>query len=155
MLTGGNNRVSSQLELPRVSRKKTRHGSARASAPRRVTSEVHKDVAGEGNPRKKGFVVSCRRVLVPGMLLSSGEIALTVTGRETTPFPRIDLSTNRRAQNTLRRVDRWLMQNALDEAISRGDRFNARQFSAHLDKPSPSDKDSAEIYLTCLYSYDR
>lgn len=92
------------------------------------------------------------RVLVPGMLLSSGEIVLTATGRETTPFPRVDLGTNRRAQNTLRRVDRWLMQNALDEAIERCDRFNARQFSLHLNKPSPSDKDSAEIYLTFFHS---
>lgn len=82
-----------------------------------------------------------------GMMLSSGEVVLTATGRETTPFPKVLANTNRKAINALKRVDTWLMQNALDEARSRGDNFNARQFEQNLDKPSQSDKDSAEYYL--------
>lgn len=82
-----------------------------------------------------------------GMKLESGEQVLTNTGRKTTPFPKVSLDTNRKASNTLKLVDRWLMQNALDEARSRSDEFNARQFEASLEKPQQADKDAAEEYL--------
>lgn len=82
-----------------------------------------------------------------GAKLESGETVLTASGRDTTPFPKIKLDTNRKAGNTAKAVDQWLMQNALDEARTRGDEFNARQFEANLTKPSQSDKDSAEEYL--------
>jgi len=72
---------------------------------------------------------------------------LTASGRETTPFPKVSLDTNRRAIKTLRTVDQWIMHNALAEAEARGDDFNARQFRANQDRPSQSDKDSAEEYL--------
>ena len=81
------------------------------------------------------------------MMLAAGEVVLTATGRKTTPFPKIDASSDRKAGNTVKRVDQWLMQNALAEARARGDEFNARQFEANADKPSQSDKDSAEFYL--------
>ena len=82
-----------------------------------------------------------------GMKFGSGEVVLTASGRETTPFPKVALDTNRKATNTVRSVDRWLMQNALDEARARGDNFNARQFEANLERPQQADKDSAEEYL--------
>lgn len=82
-----------------------------------------------------------------GMKLESGEQVLTNTGRKTTPFPKVSLDTNRKASNTLKLVDRWLMQNALDEARSRSDEFNARQFEASLENPQQADKDAAEEYL--------
>lgn len=82
-----------------------------------------------------------------GMKLEAGEQVRTSSGRETTPFPKIDTTSKGKTTNTLKRVDQWLMQNALDEATARGDDFNARQFEANKDKPSQADKDSAEEYL--------
>lgn len=83
----------------------------------------------------------------PGIQMSAGEKVLTLSGRETTPFPRIRMDTERKAANTVRAVERWLMDNALEEARARGDEFNARTFEANRDRPSQADKDSAEMYL--------
>ena len=82
-----------------------------------------------------------------GGTLSAGERVLTASGRVTTPFPKIDISNNRKAINTLKRVDQWLMDNAIAEARARGDEFNARQFEASRERPSQADKDCAEEYL--------
>lgn len=82
-----------------------------------------------------------------GMFLAAGEIVLTNTGRPTSPFPKISLGTNRAATNTAKRVEAWLMNNALQEARSRSDDYNARWIEAALPNPSPSDMDSAELYL--------
>lgn len=83
-----------------------------------------------------------------GMKLSAGEVVLDQFGNKTTPFPKVSLDTNRKAQNTVRAVDRWLIQNALSAAQKRGDRFNERQFQAVNNlNITQSDKDSAEEYL--------
>ena len=82
-----------------------------------------------------------------GEMLAEGDVRLTATGRQTSPFPKVATDSNRKAENTLKRVDRWLMENALAEAESRGDNYNARMFRHNLEKPSQSDKDSAEMYL--------
>jgi hypothetical protein len=80
-------------------------------------------------------------------MLGAGEVVSTATGRKTTPFPKLDTDSNRKAQNTVKRVDQWLMENAIEEARARGDEFNLRQFEQNKAKPSPADKDSAEMYL--------
>lgn len=85
----------------------------------------------------------------PGRFIAAGEVVLTKTGRTTSPFPELKFGTNRKTSNTLRRVDKWLMENALAEAEARGDEFNALMFRANLDKPQQADKDSAELYLFC------
>lgn len=82
-----------------------------------------------------------------GDLLHSGEVVLTSSGRLTSPFPKIDLETERKAGNTIKRVQQWLVQNALDEALAREDDFNALLFKASLNQPQQADKDSAELYL--------
>lgn len=82
----------------------------------------------------------------PAVVLG-GEVVLTSSGRETSPFPKVSNKTNRKAVNTVRKVDSWLMDNAIEEAKSRGDEFNQRQFEQNRDKPSQADKDSAEEYL--------
>jgi hypothetical protein len=82
-----------------------------------------------------------------GDMLGAGEVVSTATGRKTTPFPKLDTDSNRKAQNTVKRVDQWLMENAIEEARARGDEFNLRQFEQNKAKPSPADKDSAEMYL--------
>ena len=82
-----------------------------------------------------------------GMKLGAGEVVLTTTGRQTSPFPKLDFNSERKTGNTVKRVEEWLLQNALDEARARGDDFNARQFEQNLKSPSQADKDSAEAYL--------
>lgn len=82
-----------------------------------------------------------------GMKLETGERVLTSSGALTAPFPKINIATNRTAANTLKRVDQWLMDSAIEEARRRGDKFNQRQFAANREKPSQADKDGAELYL--------
>ncbi|WP_147707790.1 hypothetical protein [Microvirga massiliensis] len=82
-----------------------------------------------------------------GISLRAGDVVLTATGRETTSFPKIDVTSDRKATNTLKRVSLWLMDNAIAEAESRGDDFNLRMFEACRTKPSQADRDSAEHYL--------
>lgn len=87
-----------------------------------------------------------------GMMLREGQIVITVTGRQTTPFPRFKTkSSGQTTSRHIKAVDQWLISNALDEARSRGDDFNARQFEAELTSNPKSypqaTKDSAEYYL--------
>lgn len=82
------------------------------------------------------------------MMLASGQVVLTATGRPTTPFPRIDISTDRRAASTLRRVEAWLIGNAVAEAQARGDRWMSGQLGCvDLGNLSTADMDSAHLYL--------
>ncbi|ASZ72162.1 hypothetical protein vBPaePE220_00022 [Pseudomonas phage vB_PaeP_E220] len=97
-------------------------------------------------PEQPTALQGVRRGVVGGKL-GSGEVVTTSSGRQTTPFPKVSVDTNRKATGTIKAVDLWLMQNALDEARSRGDEFNARQFEANLAKPQRADKDAAEEYL--------
>jgi hypothetical protein len=71
-----------------------------------------------------------------GISLHAGDVVLTATGRQTTPFPKIDVASDRKATNTLKRVDLWLIDNAIAEAKARGDDFNLRMFEACRTKPS-------------------
>jgi N12 class adenine-specific DNA methylase len=65
---------------------------------------------------------------MPSVMLGTKETTQTSSGRTTTPFPKVDTSTPIRATNTAKRVHRWLQRNAVEEAESRGDKFNARVF---------------------------
>jgi len=82
-----------------------------------------------------------------GGKLAIGEVVTTASGRKTTPFPKFDFSTNGKASASEKRVAQWFMDNAIAEAEARGDDFNLPQFKRNRDKPSQSDKDSAEMYL--------
>lgn len=84
-----------------------------------------------------------------GGKLSAGQVVLTATGRQTSPFPAIDTTTDRKAQNTVNRVDRWLLSEAVKEARARNDEFNLRQFDhdSHIKNIPQASKDSAEQYL--------
>ena len=82
-----------------------------------------------------------------GAKYSQGDTPGTSSGRLTSPFPKVQTDTNRKAGTTVKLVNAWLIQNALDEANSRGDEFNARQFEADLKNLQTADKDSAEEYL--------
>ena len=82
-----------------------------------------------------------------GGTFTEGEVVLTASGRRTSPFPRIDTDSQRKASNTFKRADQWLIQNAIDEASARGDDLNGRQFQHSLSNPQKADRDSAEEYL--------
>ena len=83
-----------------------------------------------------------------GGMYAAGQVVATVTGRHTTPFPHIDVTTDRRARNTLRRVDAWLISNAAAEAAARHDRFAGNQFNrVTVDDITAADRDLAELYL--------
>lgn len=85
-----------------------------------------------------------------GMTLSSGEQVVTNKGYITTPFPKVDFTTNRKCINTIKNVDKWLIDNAVIQAEKSNDSFiliSLKQSQKSLPKISPSDKDSAEYYL--------
>lgn len=106
--------------------------------------------AGDGGALKTKSAVregALRRGQV-GDKFAAGEVAITASGRKTSPFPRVDTSTTGKANRTVERVNNWLMSNALREAELRDDDFNARQFRAvNWLNPTQADKDAAEEYL--------
>jgi hypothetical protein len=53
-------------------------------------------------------------------MLEGGATAVTVSGRVTGPFPKVDMSTERRSAATIRRVQRWLLDEATVELGDRG-----------------------------------
>ena len=55
-----------------------------------------------------------------------------ISGRATTPFPRLALGSNRAIHHTLARTARWLLENAAAEAQALGNPFAQRQFLAAL-----------------------
>lgn len=87
---------------------------------------------------------SPRRGEVGGMY-AAGEVVLTASGRETTPFPKVDMSTPRKTTATLKRVDKWLIDNAKAEADSRG--LPEWTINTDVSNLSPADKDTAERVL--------
>jgi len=88
--------------------------------------------------------------------LAEGETKLTIMGRQTIPFPKIDTSTNIKTSNTLKRVDNWLIDNAVTEARIRNDDYNLRQFeNINRENITSSDKDSAHLYLFGIISERR
>lgn len=52
--------------------------------------------------------------------VGAGDIMTTATGRATAPVPRIDLGSNRKASNTVVRLNQWLIREVLAELESRG-----------------------------------
>lgn len=82
-------------------------------------------------------------------MLVAGEVLRSATGKITTPFPKVDFATERKAQNTLRRVDAWLIENATREAFARGNHTRARVIAQYRPGSlSLADKD--ELCL-CLF----
>ncbi|WP_223198324.1 PLxRFG domain-containing protein [Pseudomonas aeruginosa] len=119
---------------------------ATEAKPTNLKDAISKVRQAKQKPEQPAALQAVRRGEVGGKL-GSGEVVTTSSGRQTTPFPKVSTDTNRKATGTIKAVDLWLMQNALDEARSRGDEFNARQFEANLAKPQRADKDAAEEYL--------
>ncbi len=53
-------------------------------------------------------------------MLEAGATAVTVSGRVTGPFPKVDMGSERRSAATIRRVQRWLLDEATVEMGDRG-----------------------------------
>ncbi len=77
-----------------------------------------------------------------GKPILPGDVFRTLSGRETTPYPK---------QKGEKYASQWLIDNAVAEAESRGDKFNARQFAAVTllkgGQLTPADIDSMQMYL--------
>lgn len=87
-----------------------------------------------------------------GKPVMPGDRFLTNTKRETTPYPKYDGSTNRKAIAGEKKSQEWLIDNAIAEAESRGDEYNARIFrnelgNARKGKLPQASKDSATLYV--------
>ncbi|MGK7051633.1 hypothetical protein N1Z41_00032860 [Pseudomonas aeruginosa] len=79
-------------------------------------------------PEQPAALQAVRRGEVGGKL-GSGEVVTTSSGRQTTPFPKVSVDTNRKATGTIKAVDLWLMQNAPGWYCAAT--TNARQFEAN------------------------
>lgn len=86
-----------------------------------------------------------------GIKLGTGEQVLTRSGHPTTPYPKVDCSTNRKTINTVKRVHEWLLTNALIEAVRNDDDFATRQFRGDIicskGKYPPASIEAASYYL--------
>ena len=74
----------------------------------------------------------------------------TASGRMTTPCPRIDLSSDRKAQNSQVRVRQWLATNASEEAMLRDDDFNLTPLRAM----NGNTMSMADVELAAMYLWD-
>jgi hypothetical protein len=123
-----------------------RQGIASAATSNPVVSQVAKKA-----PTRKPKQSVAPRVVQGevGMKIAPGEVATTLSGRQTTPFPKFNTERGDLSVQRLKDVDKWLLSNAADEAASRGDGFNERIFRQDLaGKTIPSaSKDAAEEYL--------
>ena len=82
------------------------------------------------------------------MMLAEGEVAKTKMGIVTTPFPRVDMLTNRRATNTIKRVHKWLLDNARMIAEQTKDDWNLLLLKGmNAKRLSPADMDHLNLYL--------
>ena len=72
-----------------------------------------------------------------------------INGFVTAPHPKIDFGTERKATNTLRRHEQWLIEQAYAYAVYRGDGMNAVIFGRDLHDKYP--KPQASITAACLY----
>lgn len=81
-------------------------------------------------------------------MISTGVVLRSVSGRALSPAPKIDCTSDRKTGNTLKRVEEWLVLNAVVEAEAKRDSFNGRMFGAMKPgKLSQSDRDHLNIYL--------
>lgn len=117
----------------------TLEGAAQAPSGDVPTPPSSGEPAAPGGDIRRGKV---------GDMLADGESVLTASGRKTTPFPKLGFGSDRKTQNTVRRVDAWLHENAVAEAEARGDDYNATIFKGENPaKLPPASKDAMEEYL--------
>lgn len=82
------------------------------------------------------------------LLIGTGDRFVSKTGRKLKPAPRIDGSTERKTQATIKRINQWLLEQCKEEAVANSDNHNFTLLnSVDLNNLSPSDMDFLNIYL--------
>jgi hypothetical protein len=85
---------------------------------------------------------------LPPVKVSTGDLIVSASGRSLAAVPRIDLTTVRRCNDSMKRLATWLCEEARCEAEFRRDDFNGQMFRAM--KPmalSQADRDTLNLYL--------
>lgn len=82
-------------------------------------------------------------------MLGEGDRPVTRGGYLCSPFPKVDMSTNRRAINTTKRLYKWLFTNAMDLAHTEGNSMSESIFKRELQEkhPPPASIEGANEYL--------
>jgi hypothetical protein len=93
--------------------------------------------------------VTTREGKPEGNMVGPGDVLTTATGRQTTAVPAFSkIESDRKAQNAERKINRWLVENAIAEATARGDEFNLGSFQRMMPgKLSRADVDVLNMYL--------
>lgn len=88
------------------------------------------------------------RFFHPEIMVTTGEVFITASGRITDPFPKVEVRTSRSSTLSDRRRDKWLISEAKKEAEFRGNRLAYLIFNGEdLTKPLPQ----ASIQHACQY----
>lgn len=82
------------------------------------------------------------------VLLSTGDRLRSKSGRELSPVPKIDMTSDGRARNSIARMDRWLRDEALKEVEAEGNNYQRALLQAiDLKNVSPADRDTMNLIL--------
>jgi len=84
------------------------------------------------------------------MWVKEGDVFHTVSGMITTPIPKSAKKplSDRKLTNEIKRLDQWMIDNAITDAKYRKDDYNLFIFERMTVKGlSPADKDGLELYL--------
>jgi len=84
------------------------------------------------------------------MWVKPGEKFCTVSGMITTPIPKAAKKplTDRKVANEIKRLDQWMIDNAIADVKHRNDDWNLFLFERMIvNQLSPADKDFLELYL--------
>jgi uncharacterized protein YeaO (DUF488 family) len=103
----------------------------------------------EGKVPRKMKVSNGMAKPIDGKAIIPGDVFITNTGRKTTPYPKY--STKRTTKADVLSASQWLIENAVNEAKSRGDRFNTNIFqNTSIQKDgnlTTADTESLTYYL--------
>ncbi len=73
-------------------------------------------------------------------MIGTGELLVSKTGRQLSPVPKINSTTNRKAKATISRIDVWLLTEATQEAMG-NDYLQTILGGINIKNISPSDRD--------------
>jgi hypothetical protein len=81
------------------------------------------------------------------MMISTGEVVHSATGRKLSPAPKIDCTSDRKCLNTIKRIHEWLKKEAIEECKAVGNELALLLVSnIDLKNVSPSDVDEMILF---------
>lgn len=81
-------------------------------------------------------------------MVATGDVLTSPSGRTMSPVPKVDATSDRKTQNTMRRVDQWMHNEAVAEASATGNEYLGTLLDAMNPKRlSQSDRDSLNDIL--------